>query len=205
MGSTLYDGVRHLEFIYPVLVLLAAGGWAGLLSAPGAPWRRRIAASGLAAGIASMLIFNVRFHPNQGVYFNALVGGPRGAFARYDMDYWGNCVLQGVQWGVEMARSSGVTVAMSGNPWHLVQLDTERFREVYFTPLAQNRHYLHVSLARGPIDGVRELAARPALHQVRTPDGVVLCTVTPGPAYGELEALRSRKVSRQADRQASPP
>jgi hypothetical protein len=119
------------------------------------------------------------------------------------MDYWGNCVLQGVRWGVDVARSAGVPVAMSGNPWHLVQLDTERFREVYFTPLAQNRHALHVSLARGPIDGLRELAARPALHQVRTPDGAVLCTVTAGPAYAELEALRSRTARRDAPSEAT--
>jgi hypothetical protein len=202
MGSTLYDGVRHLQFIYPVLVVLSAAGWVGLIRAPGHPTRRRVAAAGLAVGLASMLTFDVRFHPNQGVYFNALVGGPRGAFARYDMDYWGNCVLQAVVWGADTARASRIPIAVSGNPWHLVQLDAQRFHEVYFIPPHRNRHHLHVSLARGEAEAIRELAARPALHQVRTPDGVVLCTVTPGPAYGEFEALRSRAVPRKANEQA---
>ena len=202
MGSTLYDGVRHLAFVYPVLVVLAAAGWTGLICGLGAPKQRLVATSVLAVGIASMLTFDVRFHPNQGVYFNALAGGPRGAFARYDMDYWGNCVLQAVQWGAVTARSSGIPIAMSGNPWHLVQLDAQRFHEVYFTPPQRNRHHLHVSLARGPIDALRDIAERPALHKVRTPDGVVLCTVTPGPAYGELEAFRSRAVPRKANEQA---
>ena len=70
----------------------------------------------IAAGLASVLIFDIRFHPNQGVYFNFLVGGPRGAFTRYDMDYWGNCVLQAVEWAVDTARASGTVVTISGQP-----------------------------------------------------------------------------------------
>jgi hypothetical protein len=195
MGSTLYDGIRHLQFVYPILVVLAAAGWTGALLHGRHQWMRAAAAVALAAGIASLLLFHVRFHPNQGVYFNALVGGPRGAFGRYDMDYWGNCILQGVEWGVDAARQSGTAVTISGNPSHLVQLDAERFHEVYFTYPVRSRHHLQVQLARGPAAAVRALAEAPALHQIRTPDGAVLCTVTPGPAYGELEAIRSRRGS----------
>jgi hypothetical protein len=101
-------------------------------------------------------------------------------------------VLQGVEWGVDLARSSRIPITISGNPAHLVQLDSERFREVLFTYPSRNRHYLEVKLARGPIASLRELVGEPALHQVRTPDGAVLCTVVPGPAFGELEALRRR-------------
>jgi hypothetical protein len=188
MGSTLYDGIRHLQFITPVLVLLAVAGWVGLFRESRPLWVRRTAAVALVAGLASMLTFAIRFHPNQGVYFNALVGGPRGAFKNYDMDYWGNCVLQAVRYGVETARSHGTVVTISGNPQHLVQLNAERFREVYFTNSSRGRHYLNVQLARGPVLSLRELARESALYQVRTPDGVVLCTVTPGPAFGEFEA-----------------
>lgn len=203
MGSTLYDGIRHLEFIYPILVLLAVAGWSGILSASRPPWLRRGAAAALAVGIASVLIVQVRLHPNQGVYFNSLVGGPRGAFERYDMDYWGNCMLQAVEWGVDEARSHRTVVTISGNPSHLVQLNAERFREVYFTYPSRNRHYLQVQLARGPVAAISRLAAEPALFQVRTPDGAVLCVVTPGPAYGELEARR-RAAAGAANHQATP-
>jgi hypothetical protein len=204
MGSTLYDGIRHLQFVYPILVVLAAAGWMALLRRPPRPWVRAAAAACLILGLASMLIFHLRFHPNQGVYFNALVGGPRGAFARYDMDYWGNCMLQGVEWGVEEARASGTAITISGNPSHLVQLDSERFHEVYFTYPVRNRHHLQVQLARGPAAAVQALAQAPALHQVRTADGAVLCTVTPGPAYGELEAIRSRPGSARQAPEADP-
>jgi hypothetical protein len=202
MGSTLYDGIRHLQFIYPVLVVPAVAGWSGILSGSRPPWLRRGAAAALAVGLASVLIFHIRFHPNQGVYFNAMVGGPHGAFKRYDMDYWGNCMLQAVEWSVDMARSSGIAITISGNPSHLVQLNADRFREVYFTYPSRNRHYLQIQLARGPAASLGKLATEPALYQVRTPDGAVLCTVTPGPAFGELEARRRAVV--EATHQAKP-
>jgi hypothetical protein len=204
MRSTLYDGIRHLSFIYPVLVVLAASGWTGMLAASRSTWLRRGAASCLAVGLASVLAFDVRFHPNQGVFFNELIGGPRRAFTRYDMDYWGNCVLQAVEWAADTARSSGTLILISGNPWHLVQLDAGRFPQVSFTPPQRNRHHVHVQLARGPIASLEALAQQPALHQVRTPDGAVLCTVTPGPSFGELEAIRRRTSSSDTTHQASP-
>jgi hypothetical protein len=203
MGSTLYDGIRHLEFIYPVLVLLAVAGWSGILSASRPRWLRRGAAAALTMGIASVLIVQVRLHPNQGVYFNSLVGGPRGAFGRYDMDYWGNCMLQAVEWSAAAARAYGTAVTISGNPSHLVQLNADRFSEVDFTYPNRNRHYLQLQLARGPAAAISKLAAEPALFQVRTPDGAVLCVVTPGPAYGELEATR-RAAPGAANHQSTP-
>jgi hypothetical protein len=196
MHSTLYDGVRHLLFIYPVFVVLAAAGWTALVTGLPRPWLRRSALAALAAGLVSVIGFDVRFHPNQGVYFNALVSGPRGAFARYDMDYWGNCVLEAVRWSAATARTVGAPLAISGNPDQLVQLDSERFHEVYFTAPVRRRHALHIRLARGPIDGVKELADQPALYQVKTPDGAVLCNVIPGPAYAELQALQTRARDR---------
>jgi hypothetical protein len=198
MGSTLYDGVRHLEFVYPILVVLATAGWWAVLQRRTA-WVRQGATVALGVGLVSILVVDVRLHPNQGVYFNSLVGGPRGAFKRYEMDYWGNCVLQAVEWTAALGRSYGTAVTVSGNPWHVVQGDARRFREVSFTFPEQGRHYLHIRLARGPIIGLRELLAQESLHQVRTPDGAVLCTVIPGPAYHELTSRRSGAGARPRD------
>lgn len=198
MGSTLYDGVRHLEFIYPILAVLAAVGWTTAMAAPAPAWLRRGSGLVLAAGLASILMFDVRSHPNQTVYFNALVNGPRGAFARYEMDYWGNCVLEAVAWSAQHARSAGVPVTIGGNPEHLVQLNAERFHEVAYTPVHRRRNYFTIRLAKGPVEGLQELARQHALYRVQTPDGAVLCTVIPGPAYGELLALQTRSAARPA-------
>jgi hypothetical protein len=185
--STLYDGVRHLLFVYPVLIVLAAAGWLGALSRRD-PLVRRITAVLLVIGLIDVLTFDVRAHPNQSAYFNELVGGPRGAFAKYDMDYWGNCVLQAVAWSAKTAQLSGVPIVVSGEPSQVIQLDSERFHQLSYEPPFRNKHELDIRLARGSAEGVSGLAGRPdALYRVSMPDGAVLCIVEPGPAFTELQ------------------
>jgi hypothetical protein len=179
-GSTLYDGVRHLLFIYPAVVVLASSGWAATLSPARPRWARGLAAAALAAGIVNILVFQIRFHPNQTVYFNEFVGGPRAASARYDLDYWGNCVLQAVEWAAAKARAEGRPITVSGWPAHLVQLNAQRFPDLVFD---RRDHEMLIRLSRGTRQAVLDLARREdALHRVETPDGAVLCVVLPGSA-----------------------
>jgi hypothetical protein len=196
--STVYDGIRHFDFVYPILVVLAASGWIAVLNVSRQAWLRRSAAAALAIGLVTIVSFDVRFHPNQGVYFNSLVGGPRGAFGRYDMDYWGNSVLQALEWCRDVARSTGAVVTVSGSPQHLVQRNSERFPELFVLRPPRGQAYLVIRLARGSVEGVMELAQQPSLHEIRTPDGALLCSVLPGPAYQELQDLKARAVSRPA-------
>ena len=192
-GSTIYDGIRHLLFIYPPLVVIAASGWAAWLSSAVGDRRRMAAGLLLAIGLADIMVFNLRAFPNQTVYFNQLVGGPKGAFLRYDMDYWGNCLLEAVDWSAGLARRTGQPVVVSGNPWQLIQLDSERFKELAFTPPWRRQEHVTIRLNRGPIEGMRELGSRTdALYQVKTPDGTVLCAVFPGPAFGQLRQNLAR-------------
>jgi hypothetical protein len=198
--STLYDGIRHLLFVVPLLVVLAAAAWAHALQQP-RRWLRIAGAAGLTAGVVNVMAFNVRAHPNQIVYFNELVGGPRGAMGRYDLDYWGNCLLQAVDWTAAAARTARRPVTVSGNPWPLVQLDVERVKELYFIP--PHRSYeIDIRLNRGSSEGVLDLAARDdALYRVETPDGAVLCAVLRGPLFHQLEPhLQSMPASSHAAR-----
>jgi hypothetical protein len=83
---------------------------------------RLLAAATLALGLVEPLLFQWRNHPNQAVYFSAFAGGPRGAFGRYELDYWGNSLLQGVEWAARAARASGTRVVVSGRPHHITPL-----------------------------------------------------------------------------------
>ena len=189
MGSTLYDGLRHVLFIIPVLVVLAAAGWTGLLFGWTGSWLGRSAAIVLlAAGVVHAIASTVRFHPHQTAYFNELVGGPRGAVAKFDLDYWGNCFLEAVAWSARTARLSGRPITVSGYPAHLVEDNAARFPQLVFIPPAEQRHALTVRLNRGVAKEVAALAtdAR-ALYRVRTADGAALCVVLPGPAFAELQ------------------
>jgi hypothetical protein len=186
--STLYDGTRHLLFVYPVIAVLAAAGWTDWLSTRHRRLVRGSAAALLAAGLLDVVAFDVRFHPYQAVYFNEIVGGPRGAFGRYDMDYWGNCVLEAVAWSANAAQRSGVPITISGEPFEVVQLDAGRFHQLSFTLPWRRQHQLDVRLARGSAEGIAALAVRPdALYRVQTHDGTVLCVVVPGPTFETLK------------------
>jgi hypothetical protein len=84
--ATIYDGIRHVLFIIPMLAVLAGCGFAALL-----PWLRRIALPAAAVGgayIGSLIVTLAILHPLEYVNMNALAGGVRGAYGRFELDYW---------------------------------------------------------------------------------------------------------------------
>ncbi len=179
--AVIYDGIRHLLFAYPPLVVAAAWGWQGMLGA--LTGRARAAAAlGLAVGLAEPAWFMWRNHPNQCVYFNAFAGGPRGALGRYELDYWGNSVHQAIDWVDRRARQEEVRLAVSGFPPHVVR-DEVRRRPSLHAARDGERSHLEVLVLRGTRETVLELASRSdVLHRVTTADGATLAIVVPGPA-----------------------
>ena len=86
LNSNLYNGWRHMHFLYAPLCVLAAFGLNALASIP-AP-RLRIGALALVAvGIAIVVVQMVRLHPYQSDYFNPLADKSRLA-ERWHLDYW---------------------------------------------------------------------------------------------------------------------
>ena len=105
---SLYDGMRHMLFIVPP----HGSPGRGRLGIPAAEHVPRPAFAVVAGAMALMLaepvVFQIRNHPNQAVYFTPAIGGPRGAFGRYDLDYWGNCVLEATEWAAAQAGRAGI-------------------------------------------------------------------------------------------------
>jgi len=96
--STVYDTWRHVFFVYPFWVVLAALGWdatRNFIKKDNLKW--------LSIGVPLLcllpaIIWTIRSHPNQYVYFNELVGGVKGAYGYYDIDYYQNTQKQAVEW-----------------------------------------------------------------------------------------------------------
>ena len=111
--SVLYDGWRHLYFIYPMMVVVSCRVLTGLIS-----WgKTRPMGSLWAALIISVLSwdaarFMVSAHPLQAVYFNPIIGGMKGAFNRYNGDYWGIGLKEGAKWLDEKARLENRTITV---------------------------------------------------------------------------------------------
>jgi len=184
---SLYDGIRHMLFIVPPMAVLAAAGWEFLLrSTPGRG--PAIVAGALALMLAEPFVFQIRNHPNQAVYFTPAVGGPRGAFGRYDLDYWGNCILEATEWAASQAARAGMPLGVASNAWEVAAMDAGRFNELYFRQQRQAGWHLNLLLLKGSTENITEIAADPGvLYRVRTADGTPLCVVLPGPDYPQVE------------------
>ncbi len=103
--SSVYDTWRHVFFVYPFWVVMAALGWMYLNDfiqekmAKGQEVKERYIGHGIALLVLfPAIMWTVRSHPNQYVYFNELVGGIRGANGQYELDYYYNSSQQQVNW-----------------------------------------------------------------------------------------------------------
>jgi hypothetical protein len=190
----MYDGMRQMLFLVPPLVVLSAAAWIAAIDFTRGRVRAAVIAL-LAIGAIEPLIFQLRNHPNQIVYFTPLIGGPRAAFGRFEMDYWANSMLQAVQWSRDLAEQSGMPIVVSGNPWEAVFADAARYHQLAFARRESLDYHVDIRVLRGPSASVRYFAGRPdLLHTVTAADGTPLTVVLQGPAYAELQ----RQIERRA-------
>ncbi len=118
--ATLYSGWRHLYFVYPALVLVAAEGAHAVVGAvrlrlPARPGGR----AGALAVVACMLVFAepvwflVRQHPYGNVYFNRLAGPDmRTIQGRFEVDYWGLSYRRGLEYVLRQDRRPSIRVLL---------------------------------------------------------------------------------------------
>ncbi|MBS1774133.1 MAG: glycosyltransferase family 39 protein [Bacteroidetes bacterium] len=97
-NSTVYDTWRHVFFVYPFWVVAGAFGWDILTTFIKNEKQSWIPNAVAIAGLLPAIIWTVRSHPNQYVYFNELQGGAKGAYGYYDLDYYQNSGKQAADW-----------------------------------------------------------------------------------------------------------
>ena len=106
----MYDGFRHFLFVLPPIFVTCslAFQWIGEQLHPG--WAKGLVlALLLVPGIVGIL----RLHPYSYAYFNAFVGGPSGAFRRYEGDYWLTCYKELMDKVREHPEIKGVAFALA--------------------------------------------------------------------------------------------
>jgi hypothetical protein len=97
----LYDGLRHVLFLFPLLATLAGLSADAFLAAHRLPGAVRAAGAAL-LGISCAVTFVdiVALHPYEYAYFNRTFGGISAAVGRYETDYWGASYKEGLAWVV---------------------------------------------------------------------------------------------------------
>lgn len=98
-NSILYDGWRHLIFVYPSMVVLITLGWRFLEQKYAGRKQLAYALYGaLALTALEPASFIVRNFQYPYVYFNPIGGGMKGAFGNFETDYWGISVEEAIHW-----------------------------------------------------------------------------------------------------------
>lgn len=96
--ANVYHAWRHVLFIFPSLLVIAAFGWDQLMQ-----WfqakKIQLAALGLFGFLMlEPLYFVANTFPNTITYHNQLVGGVKGAYGQYEVDYYYNSVKEAADW-----------------------------------------------------------------------------------------------------------
>ena len=103
LDLSVYNGWRHYYFLWGPFALMGAFGLLRLASALRRARFRAAVYAATVAGLATAAASVALIHPNQQVYFNALVDRvtPERLRTEYAMDYSGHSVRQGLEWVVE--------------------------------------------------------------------------------------------------------
>ena len=98
-GGNIYNGWRQMYFLWAPFSLLAVFGLGALVSAIGRRRLRTAVYGATGAGLAATAVSMALIHPNQQVYFNALVDRvtPGLLGTQYAMDYWRHSMRQALE------------------------------------------------------------------------------------------------------------
>jgi tetratricopeptide (TPR) repeat protein len=92
--SPLYDGWRHMFFIYPPLMTLSALTFIAIINKVKSKFGKYAVVGVLVIGLALPAKWSIANHPNEIVYFNEFIGGVDGAYGKYETDYYMNSLKQ---------------------------------------------------------------------------------------------------------------
>lgn len=163
MHSTLFDGVRHLTFVLPPLVALAAT--AGAVAARRAGALAAPALLGLLVWAGHQATDMATLHPYEYIWHNALAGGVPGAAGRYELDYWASSYREvALQLAAEVEWEAGGTPATE---YGVMACGSPDGVEYYLPPWLKVVHEpeqadFYVSFTRFNCD--RELEGRPMIR-----------------------------------------
>ena len=96
--SYIYDSARHVLFIIPSIIVLAAIAWSELFQLIDNITLKISVVIAFLFFFIEPVLFTFSNHPLQALYFSPVIDGMKGAFKNYEMDYYGFSVREALVW-----------------------------------------------------------------------------------------------------------
>lgn len=136
--SNLYGGIRHLLFVMPIMVVVAARFW-DLMFDFGKKYLKGAVLVVFMLLLGLPVVHAVRNHPNEYVYYNEFVGGVKGAYGDFETDYYFNSLKESCDWfkkHVELPKDKKTIIVTQ-----LVDAVTYYFRRDTNVKVIYSRYY----------------------------------------------------------------
>lgn len=177
--SVLYDGWRHLYFIYPALILVGLIGLEFILKQKSII--KPVVLVLIALNLVNVSIFMVKNHPYQNLYFNSLANGAANAKKNFDLDYWGLTFRKGLEYIAENDKSSKIPVFFAHGSLQNIDIlsDEDRKRFIVLTE-PKGAKYVLTNYRWHPEDYPKNLKI---IYEIKI-DGVSVMAVLSRPPEG---------------------
>lgn len=153
LRSVLYDGWRHMFFIYPAFLILSLAGLTSLYEYIKLRFRRvsyKIVNAGFVLIVSFNLIniaqFMVKYHPHQNVYFNLLAGRDMKQIKKnFELDYWGLSYRKALEYILRNDRNRIIKVCVANWPGKAnadILITDDRKRLVYVENPDEAKYFL---------------------------------------------------------------
>jgi len=144
-AGKLYDGWRHLYFIYPVFLIFVLLGvhflWENIR-----PMVRVVLAIGIILSLADIAGFMIRNHPYQNLYFNRLAGANAGEITdRFELDYWGLSYRKAIEYILKTDQDAVISVCFHSKflgKNNMKILSPEERKRLVSAPAGKAKYYL---------------------------------------------------------------
>lgn len=107
--SNLYSSWRQFLFVYPVIIILSSAGISFFLDSFRNLYSRLAVIFMVLVLAALPLKFMIKNHPYEYIYYNELTGGVKGAFTKYELDYYYTAQTEAAEWLIGYLEKNDVS------------------------------------------------------------------------------------------------
>ncbi len=139
LNSVVYDGWRHLFFIYPLLIIMSLYGINKLINiSDKIKYFKEVFFAVLFLNMIYIGFWMVKNHPHQNVYFNSFSRKYFDVGKKFELDYWGLSYKQGLEYLSENVNDTDTVVYtalnLPGKINHMILKNEKRIKLRFVEP-----------------------------------------------------------------------